>query len=185
VHPVARWSRYAAGSLIALATSELVLVATYGSGLLGTTPASVAAFLAGAVPNYLLNRRWVWQRSGRVRVRRELLPYVAVSLVSLVAGAGATGWAESAAPPGGVSRSVFVAVAYLAAYGFLFMAKFAAYELYVFSHRPGRIHRAEIHRSEIHRSEIHRAEIHRAESHRAESHEAGIATPGLSGFSQQ
>jgi putative flippase GtrA len=163
VHPIIRWSRYTAGSLIALATSELVLVSTYGSGLLGTTPATVAAFVAGAIPNYVLNRRWVWQKSGRVGVRRELLPYVAVSVVSLVAGAAATGWAESSAPPGGFSRSAFVAVAYLATYGVLFVAKFAAYELYVFRHRPG---------------------AHQPAPERAECPDTGTVIPGLSSSSQ-
>jgi putative flippase GtrA len=120
---------------VALATSELVLVATYGSGLLGTTPASVLAFVAGAIPNYLLNRRWVWRRTGPIAILRELVPYVGVSLVSLVAGAAATGWAASVAPSSGASRSAFVAVAYLLTYGVLFVAKFAVYELYIFSHR--------------------------------------------------
>ena len=66
-----RVTKYTAGSLVAAATSEIVLVVCYGTGLLGTTAASIVAFFAGAVPNYVLNRRWVWQRRGRVPIRRS------------------------------------------------------------------------------------------------------------------
>ena len=135
-----RFTRYTAGSVVALATSELVLIATYGTGLLGTTPASVLAFFAGAVPNYVLNRSWVWQRRGRLDVRRELLPYLLVSLVSLVAGALATGWAAGLAPDGDTVRSAFVAGAYLATYGLLFVLKFVAYHYLVFTERKGPPH---------------------------------------------
>ena len=130
-----RFTRFTAGSVVAFLTSEVTLVVLYGSGALPATAASVAAFFAGAVPNYVLNRQWVWKRRGRIGWRTELLPYAAVSLVSLAAAAAATAWASAAAPGGHTTRTAFVAVAYLATYGSLFLAKFAVYQRVVFADR--------------------------------------------------
>lgn len=129
--------RYTGGSAVAFLTSEITLVACYSVGLLGTTGATVAAFFAGAIPNYALNRRWVWERRGRVRIGREIVLYAAVSLVSLVAAAAATGWADQAASGSKATRTALVAAAYLVTYGVLFVAKFVAFEMVVFAERPG------------------------------------------------
>ncbi|HLI24803.1 MAG TPA: GtrA family protein, partial [Acidimicrobiales bacterium] len=56
---VGRITRYTAGSVVALAVSEVAFAACYWGGT-GTTVASVIAFFAGAVPNWILNRRWAW-----------------------------------------------------------------------------------------------------------------------------
>jgi putative flippase GtrA len=126
------WSKYSAGSVIAFATSEVVLVALFATGTLGASAASVVAFCAGAVPNYVLNRSWVWRRRGRVLIGREVILYALVSVVSLVAAALATGAAAAAAPSGGAAGVVFVAAAYLATYGALFVVKFVVYDRVVF-----------------------------------------------------
>jgi putative flippase GtrA len=128
----ARFSRYTAGSAVAFTCSEVALVACYGTGLMGSAPASVVAFVAGAIPNYVLNRFWVWKGRGGGTVRRELLPYILVSLASLAVGAGATSLAASLAPGGHATRTVFVALAYLASNVVLFVAKFVIYHRVIF-----------------------------------------------------
>jgi len=87
-----RFFRYSVGSVVAVVTSEVTFVLCYGTGWLGTTAASVVAFLAGAVPNYVLNRSWAWERRGRLNVSREVILYAVVSIVSLVSAAVVTGW---------------------------------------------------------------------------------------------
>ncbi len=62
----------------------------YGLGV-GTTVDSVVAFIAGAVPNWILNRRWAWGVRGRVAVGREVVGYVAISVLALVASSAAHG----------------------------------------------------------------------------------------------
>ncbi len=44
------------------------------------TAASLIAFVAGAVPNYLMNRYWAWQRRDRIGGARELVPYLVIIL---------------------------------------------------------------------------------------------------------
>jgi putative flippase GtrA len=135
-HPLGvRFSRYFLGSLVAVVTSETAFVLCYGSGLLGTTGSSAVAFVAGAIPNYILNRWWAWGRRGRPRVGREIIVYAGISIVSLVAAALATGWAGRWAPHVAATRAertTIVAAAYLATYGALFVLKFLAFELVVF-----------------------------------------------------
>jgi putative flippase GtrA len=133
----ARVMRYTGGSVIAFATSEAVLVVCYATGILGTTGATVAAFFSGAIPNYILNRQWVWERSGRIRVGREIVLYAVVSAVSLVSAAAATGWAAHAVNGSKALGTAAVAAAYLITYGVLFVAKFMVFETVVFVERAG------------------------------------------------
>jgi putative flippase GtrA len=134
----ARWLRvwrYTASSVIAAAVSALVFAGAYALGL-GTVPANVLAFVAGAVPNWVLNRSWAWQRRGPVHVRREVVLYAVVSLLSLAASSAATEWASRTAPSVTDSHGlqvVLVAGAYVATYGVLFVAKYVVYELVVFA----------------------------------------------------
>src|SRR3954451_23821380 len=64
-------ARYSAGSVVATVCSEVTMVLLYGP--LGVAPvwAAVFAWLAGAVPNYWLNRSWTWRRTGRPGLRDE------------------------------------------------------------------------------------------------------------------
>jgi putative flippase GtrA len=139
----ARWLRiwrYTVGSVVAAATSAVVFAACYDLGL-PTLPANVFAFVAGAVPNWVLNRRWAWQRQGRVHVRREVLTYAVISLLSLLASTAATSWADGEAPQLTGSHTLqvtFVAGAYVLTYAVLFVAKYLLYEFVVFPGEPER-----------------------------------------------
>jgi len=134
----ARWVkmwRYTVGSVVAAVTSLVVFAVAFGLGL-GNVPANVLAFVAGAIPNWVLNRSWAWQRTGRVHVRREIILYAVVSLLSLVASSAATGWANEKAPavtPNHTLQVLLVACAYIATYGVLFVAKYVIYELVIFA----------------------------------------------------
>jgi putative flippase GtrA len=134
----ARWLRvwrYTASSVIAAASSAVVFAGAYALGL-GTVAANVLAFAAGAVPNWVLNRAWAWQRRGRVHVGREVLLYAVVSLLSLVASSAATEWASREArtvTSDAALRVLLVAGAYVATYGVLFVAKYVLYELVIFA----------------------------------------------------
>jgi putative flippase GtrA len=134
----ARWVkiwRYTASSVLAAATSAVVFVAAYGLGA-GNVAANVLAFVAGAVPNWVLNRSWAWQRRGKVHVGREVVLYAVVSLASLAASSAATAWAgreARALTTDHLLRVLLVAAAYVATYGVLFVVKYVIYELVVFA----------------------------------------------------
>ncbi|MFL5845035.1 MAG: GtrA family protein [Solirubrobacteraceae bacterium] len=131
-------AKYAVGSVFALLTSVIVFAALYVLGV-GTTVDSIAAFVAGAVPNWILNRRWAWEMEGPVEVAREVVGYTIVSLVALVASSAGTGWTQHwvvrhVDPHHGI-RVALVTGAYVAVQAILFVAKFLVYEHWVFAGR--------------------------------------------------
>ena len=84
--PVAiRLWRYGAGSVVAFVTSAVVLFVCLSWFELGAITATVIAFFAGAIPNWVLNRRWAWEKRGREGVVKETTLYVIVSVIALVA----------------------------------------------------------------------------------------------------
>ncbi len=132
-----RITRYSLGSLIAASSSAVTFALLYVLNA-GTTACSVAAFIAGAIPNWVLNRRWAWQRRGRLVFGREIVGYVAVSIVSLVTTLSATAWTNhhvQGIPAHHGIRAFLVTTSYMAVVAVLFVAKFAIYEYWVFSDR--------------------------------------------------
>jgi putative flippase GtrA len=131
-----RFTKYALGSVIAFVASNVAFAAFYVMGA-ATTACSVAGFIAGAVPNWILNRRWAWQRHGRPPAR-QVIGYIAVSIIVLVSTSAATGWTNAhvqSIPPHQGLRLLIVTAAYVAVTIVLFIAKFGIYEYWVFSER--------------------------------------------------
>jgi putative flippase GtrA len=133
-HPRALlWWRYSASSFVATVASQLTFFVVYG---LGAAPAvaSVSAFFAGTVPNYLLNRRWTWAHGGKHRLR-HLLPYAAVVIGTAVLAIFVTTAVDNLIDDWNVSRAVrtvIVSGSYLATYGVMFVLKFVLFDRYVF-----------------------------------------------------
>ncbi len=133
----ARMTRYTLGSMVAAGTSAIVFAALYVMGF-STTACSVVAFIAGAIPNWILNRRWAWKVEGRVAFGREIVAYVVVSAVTLLITAEATGWTQRHVqniPAHHGLRVLLVTASYLAVFAILFAARFAVYEVWIFSGR--------------------------------------------------
>lgn len=135
---VRRFSRYAVGSAVAFAASNLAFLLCYGTGWTSPEVASVAAFAVGIPVNYVLNRRWAWQRRGRPAVRAELLPYAAVVSLSIIATAVATSAADrllSSADSGRALTVVLVQATFIGINGGLFLAKYVLLDRMVFRDR--------------------------------------------------
>jgi putative flippase GtrA len=132
-----RITRYTLGSVIAAATSAVVFALLYVIGL-GTTACSVCAFVAGAIPNWILNRRWAWKVRGRIAIGREVVAYVIISALTLLATTESTAWTQrrvQGIPAHHGIRVLLVTGSYLAVFAILFVARFAVYEFWIFSGR--------------------------------------------------
>lgn len=132
-----RITRYTIGSIIAAATSAVTFALLYVLGL-GTTVCSVIAFVAGAIPNWTLNRRWAWQVTGRIAFGREVVAYVIVSVLTLIASSEATAWTSHqvmSLPAHYGIRVTLVTASYLGVFAVLFGVRFVIYELWIFSGR--------------------------------------------------
>lgn len=126
-----RWGRkvlrYAAGSAVATVCSEATFLVLYGAVHASPAVASVIGWLAGALPNYWLNRTWTWQRRGRPSLTREVLPYVAIVLGTLLLAIVTTSFVERLVTGGRVSPGMQVALVgatFLAVYGLVFLLRF-------------------------------------------------------------
>jgi putative flippase GtrA len=104
-----------------------------------TTPAvaNVISTVAGIGPSFALNRRWAWQGRGRGHLAREIAPFWAYSLLSLVlstiAVARATAWATSmAASP--ELRTAIALAANMATFGALWICQFLLLDRLLFRH---------------------------------------------------
>lgn len=131
----ARITRYTIGSIIAAATSAVVFAVMYVSGV-GTTACSIVAFIAGAIPNWVLNRRWAWSLKGKVAIGREVIAYVVVSALTLLASSEATAWTNrhvQSIPAHHGFRAALVTASYLGVFAVLFAARFFVYEVWIFS----------------------------------------------------
>lgn len=119
--------RYAGGSVVATVSSELAFVLVYGVLHAPTVWASVLGWLAGAIPNYWLNRRWTWQRTERATLRGEVVPYVAIIALTLLLATLATGAADAGLRGTDVSaslRTLLVAGVFLGVYVVVFALRF-------------------------------------------------------------
>ncbi|CAN5274006.1 hypothetical protein BH20ACT3_BH20ACT3_01360 [soil metagenome] len=119
--------RYAAGSGVATVCSQVTFIVLYGALGAGPAVASVGGWLAGAVPNYWLNRTWTWQRRGRPSMTREVLPYVAIVLATLLLATVATSAVHAGLDSTQVSdrtRLVLVGSTFLGVYGVMFLLRY-------------------------------------------------------------
>nr|WP_255375631.1 GtrA family protein [Saccharomonospora sp. CUA-673] len=100
------------------------------------TAASAAAFVAGAIPNYFVARRWAWGRKGKPDLKRELLPYLGVIALGGLCSMTLTtiaGWITEPLQISGFVRIIVLDVAFLSSYGLVFLIKFLLLDRFVYS----------------------------------------------------
>jgi putative flippase GtrA len=118
---------FAGGSAVATVCSEVVILVAYGVLHWSASFSAVLAWLAGAVPNYWLGRRWTWRRRDRPDLVAEVLPYVVVVLATLVLAVVTTRTVSdrlNAAHVGHTQQEVAVAAAFLGVYVVVFLLRF-------------------------------------------------------------
>ena len=84
----AKMTKYALGSVVAFVMGNIFFALFYWLGAVPTV-CSIAGFISAAIPNWILNRRWAWQQSGRPPAK-QVITYALVSAVVLVSTSAAT-----------------------------------------------------------------------------------------------
>jgi len=89
---------------------------------------NVLAVLVATIPNYLLNRFWVWEIKNPHSFRHEILPYWAIAFLGLIISTAFVVLADSI-------WSIWIAlnIANAVAYALLWVAKYFILEMYIFS----------------------------------------------------
>ena len=123
-----RFSIFTVGSVCSTLISQLVLTAVYWGGGKGAAYASLLAFVAGAIPNFLINWHFTWGRRGRPALVSELLPYLAIVIGGGLAATAMTTLADHLLTPllsGRGGRTIALDLVYLSSYALFFVVKFA------------------------------------------------------------
>jgi putative flippase GtrA len=100
-------------------------------GILDQPPvgSNVAAVSLMSVPVFLLNKRWVWSRDGRISLRREVIPFWVFTLTGLLLSTGLVALAHSMS-----DSQLLVMAANLSGFGVLWVAKFLFLDQVMFGH---------------------------------------------------
>jgi putative flippase GtrA len=123
--------RYAMVSVVAVATSQVVLLLSIKVFGWGAVASNITAVSIGSIPSYVLNRAWVWGKRGRNHLWREVVPFWALAFLGLgfstVLVAIAHGWNDAA---------WVVSAANLTAFGILWVAKYLLLDALLFRVAP-------------------------------------------------
>jgi putative flippase GtrA len=132
-----RFVRYALGSVLATLTSAGTFALVYHLDA-GPRVASLSAFAAGAVVNFVAGRFWAWNRRGPTGVGRDLVSYLVLAVATALAAAAVTSLTDHYArhsPALSAHLAVVVEAAYFATYAAVFLVKFAVLDRVVFRSR--------------------------------------------------
>jgi putative flippase GtrA len=125
-----RFVRYAIGSAVATGVSGVTFAVAYRALHAGPQVASVAAFVAGAMVNFVSNRFWAWSRRHRLGLGRDLAGYLTLAVATAGAAAGVTTLTERL-----TSAWVLVEASYFGTYAAMFLVKFVLLDRVVFRSR--------------------------------------------------
>lgn len=81
--------RYTMVSVISTLVSFAVLLLIFGVlHLWGEVVSTVVANATATIPSYYLNRKWVWGKSGRSHMMKEIVPFWGMSAIGIVVSIG-------------------------------------------------------------------------------------------------
>jgi putative flippase GtrA len=131
--------RYSMASVVAVMVSTACLIIFVGPLHLSAVVGSTLATSIAAVPSYWMNRRWAWGKSGRSHLFKEVLPFWALALIGWGCSTAAVKLMESYAKSHGFGHTlttITVAIAYVGAFGVLWVVKFIIFNKVMFVHHP-------------------------------------------------
>jgi putative flippase GtrA len=124
----AKAGKYISASLAGVAVGQSTLF--FFSAVLDWKPelANLMAATFGAIPNYLINRYWTWNKRSKNHLTREVLPFWVLSIAGLLISTVFVGVAEDRWP----DSQLAIQAANLSGYGVLWVLKFLVLEHLLF-----------------------------------------------------
>jgi putative flippase GtrA len=123
--------RYAGVSVIGVISGQTLLWLFHAQLGWGAAVANATAVCLATLPNYLLNRAWVWGKRGSHSVATELIPFWGMAFLGLLVSTALVHYAESR-----WDTWVLVNVANLCGFGMLWVARFFVLDRVLFRHEP-------------------------------------------------
>lgn len=90
---IAKLVKYSTASVAGVVTSMSTLLVLLEVVDMAPVPANVIAVTLGAIPNYLINRAWTFNKRGAHSFSREVLPFWGMAILGLILSTVAVGWA--------------------------------------------------------------------------------------------
>jgi len=124
--------RYSLVSVVSVIVSQVVLIFAFGALHWTARSANVLACTVATVPSYELNRSWVWGKTSKSHLWKEVVPFWVMSFIGLVFSTVvvslATDWWKD--------TTLVVQGANLAAFGILWVGKFLILHYVLFKDEP-------------------------------------------------
>lgn len=116
--------RYASTSvLMVLLTQVVILLFLKGLGW-DPEPANLVSTMLVSIPAFAMNKYWVWGKSGRARVRREVLPFWVFTVAGWFLSTGMVYLADEMTDEDTLLHVVAVLAASVAGFGVLWVLKY-------------------------------------------------------------
>lgn len=125
---IAKWAKYSAASLSGVVTSTTTLFVLLEIVDMAPVPSNIIAVTVGAVPNYLVNRAWTFNKRGAHSFTREVLPFWGMAILGLILSTFAVAWAAERFD----ENTFILMLANIASFGVLWVARFFILERILF-----------------------------------------------------
>jgi len=138
-HEGRKFVKYSMVSVVSVIVYEIVLFITLGLFHFSARDANIWAVMVSAIPSYCLNRAWVWGKSGRSHLMKEIMPFWGMALIGLIFSTVVADAAKTMADDittVHLLRTLIVMFAGLASFGVLWIAKFVILNRVLFVHTP-------------------------------------------------
>ncbi|MCU1395839.1 MAG: hypothetical protein JWM34_4267 [Ilumatobacteraceae bacterium] len=133
-----KFFRYAAVSGVSTVVSQTVLAVLVATRTTGAVWANIIATIAGTIPSFELNRRWVWGKSGQRSLGREMIPFAALSATGLGLSTITVAIMEHFTNTWSTTgRTVSIQFASLSAFGLVWVFQFFILDKVLFKHNHG------------------------------------------------
>jgi putative flippase GtrA len=118
--------RYSATSAVGVVGSQILLQLFSSNAGLNWEPdrANFTAACMMSVPAFLLNKYWVWGKSGRAHIRREILPFWVFTVAGWVLSTATVKYAANHTDPETLMRQLSVSAASIGGFGILWVLKY-------------------------------------------------------------
>lgn len=133
-----KFIRYTAASLVSVAiTVSLQFIGFEVIGMSGLW-SGFSASTAAAIPSYYMNRTWVWGKTGKSHMTKEVIPFWVMAVIGMVVSAWVSDRADHYGRVHVTSHLVHVLIVTgspVATFGVLWILKYVLFNKILFAHR--------------------------------------------------
>ena len=119
-----RMIRYATTSAIMVVLTQISIVVFVKGFDVEAVPANLSSTMLVSIPAFFTNKYWVWGKSGRARIRREVIPFWVFTVAGWALSTGAVWIADNKTKDDTLFHLIAVLVASIAGFGVLWVLKY-------------------------------------------------------------